>query len=254
MLKATKSRCLFWVIFKNNAGKTLQTDYTKKENLEQGPDKINLDLLRTIGNLTEGATGMIPTMALGGMSGGVMGVPFIMNQASGNAYTQAKSEGADHEQALKYGVGSGLLEGGVEALIGGIPGMKGIADPLVDMATSGIKSNLLRGAARIGLDAAGEGVEEVLSTAINPYLQRATYKPEAENASAQELAGSFGMGAPLSGLLGGGTNLVNRYTSQIGQPKTQQAPIQAPIGGKPQPLQRASLDAAPTAEFTPIGG
>jgi len=227
--------------------------------LEQaGQDKSGF--VRTLGNLTEGATGMIPTMALSGMSGGVMGVPFIMWQAAGNAYTQARREGATHEQALKYGLASGALEGAIEGVIGGMPGMKGIADPLIDTATRGIKSNLLRGAARVGLDAAGEGIEEVLSTAINPYLQRATYKPEAENASAQELAGSFGMGAALSGILGGGQSLIN---ARLNRPTLQQAPIQqqtqqAPIQTQPtvqaqqtQPTtqnQQAQQQAAPTTE------
>lgn len=231
--------------------------YQERADLEQaGQDKSGF--VRTIGNLTEGATGMIPTMALGAMSGGVMGVPFIMGQAGGNSYTQARQEGATHEQALKYGLASGATEGVIEGIIGGIPGMKGIADPLVDMATRGIKSNLLRGAARVGLDAAGEGIEEVLSTAINPYLQRATYNPEAKNASAQELAGSFGMGAALSGILGGGQSLINarlnRPTLQQApiQQQTQQAPIQS-IQQTQQPIQtEQTVQQAPTAE--PLGG
>ena len=71
----------------------------------------------------------------------------------------------------------------------------------------------------------------------------------------------------VGGIMGGGTKILSggvqlpkfnqkatiQAPIQTEQQQTaQQAPIQAPIGGKPQPLQRASLDAAPTTE--PIGG
>ena len=92
---------------------------------------------------------MLPTLAMGAMSGGTtsafsMGIPFIMTQATGNSYTQARNEGATHEQALKYGLGSGLLEGGVEMLVGGLPGMKGVIDPLIDSVTKKVKSKIVK--------------------------------------------------------------------------------------------------------------
>ena len=57
------------------------------------------------------------------------------------------------------------------------------------------------------LDIAGEGGEEALSTALTPYLQRAIYDPDAENATAEEIAESAVLGAVAAGVLQGGLEL-----------------------------------------------
>lgn len=67
---------------------------------------------------------------------------------------------------------------------------------------------MLNGLARNSLvkalaSSAGEGVEEVISTAISPYLQRAIYDPSAENATAEELIQSALLGAAAGGVFQG---------------------------------------------------
>lgn len=52
-------------------------------------------------------------------------------------------------------------------------------------------------------DSAGEGVEEVISTALSPYLERAIYDPDAENATAEELVQSALLGAAAGGVFQG---------------------------------------------------
>lgn len=133
-------------------------------------------------------------------------------QAAGQSAQQAKQEGATTNEALAYGAASGLLESAIEGIAGGIPALgKGRLNDVVSAVT---KNPVLNRAA----DIAGEGAEEALSTAVTPYLQRAMYNPEAENATPQEILQSAALGSLAAGVLQGGLELpgaVSRTVSDI---------------------------------------
>lgn len=133
-------------------------------------------------------------------------------QAAGQSAQEAKQEGATTNQALAYGAASGLLESAIEGVAGGIPGLgQGVLD---EAATALARSPVLNRAA----DIAGEGAEEALSTAVTPYLQRAMYNPEAENATPEEILQSAALGSLAAGVLQGGLELpgaVSRTVSDI---------------------------------------
>ena len=122
-------------------------------------------------------------------------------QAAGNAASQAKAEGADTGQALAFGAASGALETAIEGIAGGIPGLGG---GKVGKIAEAVKASPLVSRA---LDIAGEGGEEALSTFLTPYIQRAIYNPEAENATLGEIGQSALMGAVAAGVLQGGLEL-----------------------------------------------
>lgn len=122
-------------------------------------------------------------------------------QAAGNAASQAKAEGATSGQALAFGAASGALETAIEGIAGGIPGLGG---GKVKKIAEAVKASPLVSRA---LDIAGEGGEEALSTFLTPYIQRAIYNPEAENATLGEIGQSALMGAVAAGVLQGGLEL-----------------------------------------------
>lgn len=122
-------------------------------------------------------------------------------QAAGNAASQAKAEGATSGQALAFGAASGALETAIEGIAGGIPGLGG---GKVGKIAEAVKASPLVSRA---LDIAGEGGEEALSTFLTPYIQRAIYNPEAENATLGEIGQSALMGAVAAGVLQGGLEL-----------------------------------------------
>ena len=122
-------------------------------------------------------------------------------QAAGNSASQAKAEGADTGQALAFGAASGALETAIEGIAGGIPGLGG---GKVGKIAEAVKASPLVSRA---LDIAGEGGEEALSTFLTPYIQRAIYNPEAENATLGEIGQSALMGAVAAGVLQGGLEL-----------------------------------------------
>lgn len=130
-------------------------------------------------------------------------------QAAGNAASEAYREGADTNQALAYGVTSGLLETAIESIAGGIPGL---GRGKIGEITDALMANPIVSRA---LDIAGEGGEEALSTALTPYLQRAIYDPDAENATAEEIAQSAVLGAVAAGVLQGGLVLPTAISNTV---------------------------------------
>ena len=186
-------------------------------------------------------------------------------QAAGGGANEARQEGADAGRALAYGAASGLLETTIESIAGGIPGMgegklRGIAEAV---KASPIVSRVL--------DIAGEGGEEALSAILSPYLKRAMYDPDAENATAEEIAQSALLGAAAAGVLqvglelpgavsdvrsaraevGSGADILSRVNQRLAQPGQVAADFQglpmfeqSPFEGLPN-FRRRSVEPLP---------
>ena len=190
------------------------------------PDKT----AQFIGSLGEAAGAMLPTvaagLATGGMSAGTaigkgaamtaqaaqaaertangIALASMLPSVMESSTRRAMQEGADINEALIYGALSGALETGTESLFAGIPGMKsGTVSDIIKRITQNPAANR-------ALDILGEGAEEVISGAADPYLQRMTYNENAKNASAGELAGQFATGALLSGVMQGASGVAAR--------------------------------------------
>lgn len=145
------------------------------------------------GSAARMAPGIAANMALPGAS-----LAMIYGDSAKSGANEAQREGATLDQAMLYGAGAGLTELGTEKMFGGIPGM----------GEGAVKtgSGILGRAA----DILGEGAEEAASTFINPYLKRATYNPNAQNATAKELLDSAKGGIAMSALMQGASGAANR--------------------------------------------
>lgn len=146
-----------------------------------------------VGSAARMVPGIAANMALPGAS-----LAMIYGDSAKSGVNEAQSEGATLDQAMLYGTGAGLTELGTEKMFGGIPGM----------GEGAVKtgSGILGRAA----DILGEGAEEAASTFINPYLKRATYNPNAQNATAKELLDSAKGGIAMSALMQGASGATNR--------------------------------------------
>lgn len=141
--------------------------------------------------LTAAALTAADTAAKGQRAGQLM----MALQGMGSAAKEARDEGATTAQANLYGAADGLLGAATERISGGIPLLgSGVADRVVSkFATLPLD--------RAVADMAGEGFEEGLQTAAEPYLKRAIYDPNARNATPSEIGQSAAMGALASGAL-----------------------------------------------------
>lgn len=145
--------------------------------------------MRMVGNLNEAGGAMLPAIASGGAAASTA---VIGAQAAGNAAAQAYQDGASLDQSLLYGTTSGLLEATIERISGGIAGLPegavtGMVKRVMDSPVAGKLVDIL-----------GEGGEEALSTFLDPYLRRAIYDGQAQNATPQEIADSAIAGIALS--------------------------------------------------------
>lgn len=161
---------------------------------------------------------MLPGMALGAATGTASKVSSLLNKAplpnaslaaifgdsAASGAREALNDGANLNQALAYGAGSGLTEVGTEKMFGGIPGLND------GVAKLGSGNRVLDKA----FDILGEGVEEAASTLINPYLKRATYDKNAQNATAQELWDSAKGGMALAGIMQGANAVSERLANR----------------------------------------
>lgn len=157
------------------------------ENIEQRHSPT--DTMRMVGNLNEAGGAMLPAIATGGASASTA---MIGLQAAGNAAAQAYHEGASLDRSLLYGTTSGLLEATIERISGGIPGLpEGAVTKIIKRVMDSPVAGKL-------VDILGEGGEEALSTFLDPYIRRAIYDGQAQNATGEEIVQSAAAGIVLS--------------------------------------------------------
>lgn len=172
-------------------------------------EKLVSDLVSTTG-------AMAPMVALSAVNP-LAGAAYMTNMSRGAGELQALQENpfTSNDTARLYGLGNAGIEMGTEYLTGGlakVPGAIKLGD-MAGKAVEGIGNPLLKTVAKSAGDIAGEAGEEMLSEAVNPFLQRMTYNPDAENASAKDIAYAGLLGGLGAGVINGTVNLAGRAAS-----------------------------------------
>lgn len=137
-----------------------------------------------------------------------VGTPYLLGLGFGAGTNQAINDGATLEQASDYGALSAAKEVAIEKAFGGLKGMKALINPA--KVTDKIANPVLRTGADLALRSAGEGMEEVVATAVDPTLQRMTYNPDTQDASRDEMLYSALLGAIASGGINIGVTGLNK--------------------------------------------
>lgn len=208
-----------------------------KKALQAVDDKYELGKVGEFAQEAGGALGQMLPVLGAGFVGGAVGGPFgsvvasksaLGLQAAAQGYGQALDEGATHEQATRYGTAEGAKEVLTESMFGGMGKVlgRGVLDKAMRMAPNDSVKNVLLNTVK---GAAGEGAEEAVSAIADPFLQRATYDPEAKNASFSDVAHQVAIGAALGGILGGGSNALG-YRAQKKAAEREQAGAQGAQG------------------------
>lgn len=168
-----------------------------------------------------GGAGIVDDAAAAASSANFTKGAFGLSAAGGGA-NEAYDEGASLGQSLAYGTAVGLLETSIESIAGGIPGMgEGKLSEVVQFVTSNPVVNNV-------IDVLGEGGEEGFSTVVTPYIKRAIYDVDAENASATEIAESIALGIISSAFLKGGID-VPSYISAVSQMNAAPTPLDSDV-------------------------
>jgi hypothetical protein len=157
-----------------------------------------------IHDVAEGVGGMLPAVAVAYFTGGagLASMGTFMAGAGGRSTEQALNEGASLGKATLYGVGSGIVEGGIEYASGKLGGTNILGKGAAGKIFSG-------GVGKVAKTFAEEGLEEVASDVIDPFLKRATYKDTLEMPTMNELARTFGVGGLTALAMGGSAKGIN---------------------------------------------
>ena len=175
------------------------------------------------GNIAEVVGQMaLPVVASFLPGGQLLGTFGSSMSAAGNTTMNALEQGAETETALQAGYLTGAKEAAVESLFGGILGRgvglldstgKRLLSPKVLGALQEFGNTALGRVVRKAAASGEEGLEEVLSAYLDPYIARATYDEDAGPVTFQELKDNFGMGFIVSFLLGGIPGKTNTDTN-----------------------------------------
>lgn len=145
------------------------------------------------------AGNMLLNVGTAGMAG-VPNLAALGTTAGGNAYIEAKNDGATNEQALAYGIVNGSLEVLSEKLFGGNPLYDtdaGLVNQLVAKLTD--NRTIMRILNSKGFDLLSEGLEEVVTEVTEPWAQALIYAgKDADFATWESVANAFAGGVFLS--------------------------------------------------------
>lgn len=156
-------------------------------------------------------------VATGGAGAGVASAATTattFSSAMGQGMSQAYQEGANDDEAWKFGVISGLAEAGSELFFGGLgkasgalglsKGITSIDDTLAKKVSETFKSTIGKNLSEYVIKAGAEGTEEIISGFIQALGQKATYKKDkdfwGELVKDQNLLEQFVAGAVTSAI------------------------------------------------------
>lgn len=171
-----------WVYKENKVEEATRTAHEKvqQENQALGP------FAKTVTKTADVVSAMGPTILTNTVLPGVGSVPMFLSSAQSSS-EQALKEGATYEQAIQRGILSGGMEVATE-MIGGENLSKLTGIPTLFKKFGINTPNKL---AQVLLDVGSEGLEEMVSTGVQPLIDRVTYNPNAEFATANDYWQSF---------------------------------------------------------------
>ena len=167
---------------------------------------------RVAGDVVGGIGTSLPSLALAFVpaAGPALAIGSAALGAAGTSVTDAaKAKGELTDAMFGYGALTGAFEGLMEYATGGTGGIiKDIAAKTAKESTEAvIRSGAKTLLKKAGADAIQGAVEEGMATFMEPYFARATYDPNAQNATMQEVAYSAFTGALSEALMGTGYTL-----------------------------------------------
>lgn len=180
------------------------------------------------------------------------GLALMTARSAGSSAQRARQSGANYNQQLAYGLGSGALSLATEKISNvASPFKKAFGGGVLDNAINGALSKLNNSAAgRVALSMISEGGEEFLEDVFQPVLQRATYAPSARFDLSDALYDAA-VGAAMGGIGAGVDVIRQRGSSQADAQPTQEVRPEAREGTyTPTPANAAegTQNAAPGVE------
>lgn len=167
-----------------------------------------------IGTATGGTAGILGKTAEGAAkAANIATTATTFASSMGSGVTEAYQNGATDQEALAYGIISGIGEAGSELMFGGLGKVFGkvgfnptggaLDEVVVQGLSRNIKNKMVKTLVQSGLMATGEGIEEVVSGVVSAIGKKATFMKEEDLKNIlkdENLAEQFWMGALTSAI------------------------------------------------------
>ncbi|MEF2658915.1 MuF-C-terminal domain-containing protein [Dysosmobacter sp.] len=152
------------------------------------------------------------------------GLALMTARSAGSSAQRARQAGANYNQQLAYGLGSGALSLATEKISNvASPFKKAFGGGVLDNAISGALAKMNNSTAgRVALSMISEGGEEFIEDIFQPVLQRATYDPSARFDLSESLYDAA-VGAAMGGIGAGADVIRQRGSSQADAQPAQEA-------------------------------
>lgn len=169
-----------------------------RQDIQQDGKKVGGVLYDLLYNAANAAPSMLV--------GGIPGLSLLGTSAAGGAKREALQAGYNKRQANAYGIMVGVSEATISGALSGMANLGGkITNHAVKAAINNIDNAFLKVAAKVGINMAGEGVEEYLQEILNPVYRNIFLGEENEiKAYTEEAMYAFLLGA----LSSAGTNVI----------------------------------------------
>ena len=171
----------------------------------EGAWKVVTDLANTAGN-------MLPSIAVGMVTGGLGGAATMGASASGNAYAEMRANGYDEWQSRGYGLLVGLSEASLQYVLGGISPLGKANGSVLSKATTAalkkVDNGLARFAIKLGSNMLEEGFEEAAQSVLEPIF-KSIFTGEDLDIDWGEVVYSGLLGALSGGMFEGGGALIS---------------------------------------------
>lgn len=165
-----------------------------------------------IGTATGGTVGILGKTAEGAAkAANIATTATTFASSMGSGVTEAYQNGATDQEALAYGIISGIGEAGSELMFGGLGKVFGkvgfnptggaLDEVVVQGLSRNIKNKMVKTLVQSGLMATGEGIEEVVSGVVSAIGKKATFMKEEDLKNIlkdENLAEQFWMGTLTS--------------------------------------------------------
>ena len=165
-----------------------------------------------IGTATGGTAGILGKTAEGAAkAANIATTATTFASSMGSGVTEAYQNGATDQEALAYGIISGIGEAGSELMFGGLGKVFGkvgfnptggaLDEVVVQGLSRNIKNKMVKTLVQSGLMATGEGIEEVVSGVVSAIGKKATFMKEEDLKNIlkdENLAEQFWMGTLTS--------------------------------------------------------
>lgn len=165
-----------------------------------------------IGTATGGTAGILGKTAEGAAkAANIATTATTFASSMGSGITEAYQNGATDQEALAYGIISGIGEAGSELMFGGLGKVFGkvgfnptggaLDEVVVQGLSRNIKNKMVKTLVQSGLMATGEGIEEVVSGVVSAIGKKATFMKEEDLKNIlkdENLAEQFWMGTLTS--------------------------------------------------------